>query len=148
MPDEKDPGLREAVAQEVDELTRIGDELLDGHPRGGRALRMTWPRRVRLVSVRALIAVFDVYGAFYGYAFKSELWLNNLYYGEGATHLPASCRAMIRAYRSAGEVPGHLEAVRDRVKRIWRAVKQGRGGAARDGSAYGGPALHCAGLVW
>ncbi len=75
------------------------------------------------VSVRALIALFNVYGAFYGYEFKSELWLNDLYYGAGATHLPASCRALVRTYRTEGEVPGHLESVRDRVKRIWRAVK-------------------------
>lgn len=77
----------------------------------------------RAVSVRALIAVFNVYGAFYRYEFKSELWLNDLYYGAGAVHLPESCRAMIGAYRTEGEVPGHLERVRDRVKQIWRAVK-------------------------
>lgn len=77
----------------------------------------------RAISVRALIAVFNIYGAFYGYTFKSEVWLNDLYYGAGATQLPGSCRARIRTYRSEGEVPGTLESVRDRVKRIWRDVK-------------------------
>lgn len=77
----------------------------------------------RAVSVRALIAVFNVVGAFYRYEFKSELWLNDLYYGAGAVHLPESCRALIGAYRTDGEVPGHIVRVRNRVKQIWRAVK-------------------------
>lgn len=77
----------------------------------------------RAVSPRALIAVFNVVGAFYRHEFTKELWLNDLYYGAGAVHLPASCRAMIGAYRTAGEVPGHLLRVRDRVNRIWKSVR-------------------------
>lgn len=77
----------------------------------------------REVSPRALIAVFNVVGAFYRFEFKIERWLNELYYGAGAEHLPASCRRQIGAYRNDGEVPAQLRSVRDRVKRVWRAVK-------------------------
>lgn len=79
--------------------------------------------RNRTVSTRALIALFNLYGAFYSYEFKSELWLNDLYYGAGVTHLPSSCRPMIRAYRAARDIPVVFGKARDRVRATWTAVK-------------------------
>ena len=77
----------------------------------------------RTISARALVAIFNLYGAFYGYEFKSELWLNDLYYGAGMNALPASCRAKVRAYASAHEIPMHFGKTRDRVQQIWKTVK-------------------------
>lgn len=79
--------------------------------------------RNRTVSAKALIAIFNLYGAFYSYEFKSELWLNDLYYGSGVTHLPGSCRPMIRAYRAARDIPLAFGKARDRVRATWTAVK-------------------------
>ena len=75
------------------------------------------------MSAKALIAIFNIYGAFYSYEFKSERWLNDLYYGAGVTHLPSSCRPMIKAYRSARDIPMAYGKVRDRVRATWNAVK-------------------------
>lgn len=77
----------------------------------------------RTISARALVAVFNLYGAFYGYEFKSEQWLNDLYYGAGVNGLPASCRAKVRAYASASEIPMHFGKTRDRVQQIWKTIK-------------------------
>ena len=79
--------------------------------------------RNRTVSAKALVAIFNIYGAFYSYEFKSERWLNDLYYGSGANHLPASCHPMIRGYRSARDIPVHFGKARDRVRSTWTAVK-------------------------
>ncbi len=67
---------------------------------------------------RELIALFNLRGAFHGYAFKAEKWLNAFYYGSGAW-LPDECRRLIRASATEKDVPTAFATLRDKVKAIW-----------------------------
>lgn len=83
---------------------------------------LTTGARSGAITQRALIALFNAHGAFYGYVFKSEKWLNDFYYVE-RDQLPTSCRDRIGKYPNSDAVPAALTALRDRVKAIWSATK-------------------------
>lgn len=74
------------------------------------------------VTVETLVALFNLHGAFYGYTFKQELWLNAFYYGRG-DWLPPACVPLMKRWTKAGEVPAAQTKARDRVKTIWQQVK-------------------------
>ena len=71
---------------------------------------------------RELIAIFNLRGAFHGYEFKAEKWLNGFYYGSGAW-LPDECRRLIRASATEKDVPNAFATLRDKVKAIWSELR-------------------------
>ncbi|MCB9737616.1 MAG: hypothetical protein H6745_33970 [Deltaproteobacteria bacterium] len=69
------------------------------------------------------VAMMNVPGASYGYAFETERWLDAFFYGSGEW-LPPSCRALVRAHDSPATVPPELLRLRDAVKPIWQLSKK------------------------
>lgn len=76
-----------------------------------------------LISKRTLSLVFNAYGAMHGYEFKKEKWMNAFFYGAGGAWLPDVCRARIRAYGSAKQMPLRYTKLRDRFKKVWNELK-------------------------
>lgn len=68
----------------------------------------------------AVEALFNVYGAGYGYEFKQLKQLNAFFYAKDAAKwLPASCVPFIKAKAKASEMPFALTQKRDALRRIF-----------------------------
>lgn len=74
-------------------------------------------------SADALVALFNMHGAMYGYTFKQEPQLNAFYYGP-TPHLPEACRALVKRYPRAADVPASFTEGRDVARRLWQAKKR------------------------
>lgn len=78
------------------------------------------------ISPQSLLMLFNAYGAFYGFDFKRETWLNAFFYGSGEW-LPAQCRMMIRSFGRPEDIPPQMAADRDALRTIWQdAGKRGK----------------------
>lgn len=67
-------------------------------------------------------AIFNVFGAAYGYEFKMLKALNTFYYAPSAAQwLPQSCVALVRSKTSAKDMPFALTKTRDAIRRIYDA---------------------------
>ncbi|MFT7582924.1 MAG: hypothetical protein ACI9MR_004610 [Myxococcota bacterium] len=79
---------------------------------------LLWAEKITPDSLRF---VFNMYGAFYGYPFKS-LDLQAFYYdgAKSGSWLPKSCQEKIKSFAKKGDIPHAFGEARDGVKKLWR----------------------------
>lgn len=77
-----------------------------------------------IIGAPELVLLFNAHGAFHGYRFKRETWLNSLFYGQGREQwLPAACVKRFSSFARASEVPKADTKARNALKAIWNRHK-------------------------
>ncbi|HRE90234.1 MAG TPA: hypothetical protein PK095_13955, partial [Myxococcota bacterium] len=70
------------------------------------------------LTADALVALFNMHGAMYGYAFKQKN-LGAFFYGP-PQHLPEACRPLVKRYGRVSDVPATFDEGRDVARRLWK----------------------------